>query len=92
MSKILSEAEFAEADMFNETYECPYLSNLAVFDDTAMEWAVVSRVRMDKEGTKAYALALKKTFQNCEEDHPELDQVVHLWELLRIGVMQKSQD
>ena len=44
---------------------------MAVFDDTTMEWAVVSRVRMDKEGTKAYALAFKKTFQNCEEDHPE---------------------
>jgi len=44
---------------------------LAVFDDTTMEWAVVSRARMDKEGTKAYALAFKKTFQKCEEDHPE---------------------
>jgi len=72
MSKLLSEAEFAEADItFNETYEYPYLFNLAVFDDTTMEWAVVSRVRMDKEGTKAYALAFKKTFQKCEEDHPE---------------------
>ena len=26
---------------------------------------------MDKEGTKAYALAFKKTFQKCEKDHPE---------------------
>ena len=69
MSKLLSKAEFAEADItFNETYEYHYLFNLAVFDDITMEWAVVSRVRMDKEGTKAYALALKKTFQKCEED------------------------
>jgi len=67
MSKLLSEAKFTEADItFNETYEYPYLFNLAVFDDTTMEWAVVSRVRMDKEGTKAYALAFKKTFQKCE--------------------------
>ena len=74
MSKLLSKAEFAEADItFNETYEYHYLFNLAVFDDITMEWAVVSRVRMDKEGTKAYALALKKTFQKCEEDHPEFN-------------------
>ena len=74
MSKLLSKAEFAEADItFNETYKYRYLFNLAVFDDTTMEWAVVSRVRMDKEGTKAHALAFKKTFQNCEDDHPEFN-------------------
>lgn len=72
MSRLLSKAEFAEADItFNETFEYKYLFHLAVFDDTTMEWAVVSRVRMDKEGTKAYALAFKKTFQKSEEDHPE---------------------
>ena len=72
MSRLLSKAEFAEADItFNETFEYKYLFHLAVFDDTTMEWAVVSRVRMDKEGTKAYALAFKKTFQKCEEDHPD---------------------
>ena len=61
MSRLLSKAEFAEADItFNETFEYKYLFHLAVFDDTTMEWAVVSRVRMDKEGTKAYALAFKK--------------------------------
>jgi len=37
MSKLLSEAKFAEADItFNEMYEYLYLFNLAVFDDTTM--------------------------------------------------------
>ena len=51
MSKLLSKAEFAEADItFNETFEYKYLFHSAVFDDTTMEWAIVSRVSMDKEG------------------------------------------
>jgi len=49
--------------------------SVAVFDDTAMEWAVVSR---------KHSKNVRKTIQS-------LDQVVHLWELLRIGMMQKSQ-
>ena len=28
---------------------------------------------MDKEGTKAHALAFKKPFQKCEDDHPEFN-------------------
>ena len=35
-------------------------------DDTTMESAVVSRVKMDKEGTKAYALVFKKHFKNVK--------------------------
>jgi len=30
------------------------------------EWSVVTTVRMDKQGTKAYALAFKKTFQKMQ--------------------------
>ena len=44
---------------------------------------------MDKEGTKAYSLALKKIWgRPCILS---LVQQIHFWELLQIGVMQKSQ-
>ena len=49
---------------------------------TTMEWTIVSRVRMDKEGTKAYALAFKKTFQKCEEDHPRFSPADSLLEVV----------
>ena len=43
MSKVLSKAEFIEADItFNETKEYPYLFNVVAFNDTTMEWIVVS--------------------------------------------------
>ena len=45
MSKLLSEAEFAEADITPTKFE---YNHLPVFDDTTMEWTIV---RMDKEGT-----------------------------------------
>ena len=37
-----------------------------------MEWAVVSRVRMDR-GYQGLCISFKKkkTFQKCEEDHPQ---------------------
>ena len=54
-----------------------------------MEWPVVSRVRMDKEGTKAYAL--DSLFKNVRKTIQSLVQQIHFWELLQIGVMQKSQ-
>ena len=48
---------------------------------------------MDKEGTKAYALALKKKkcFKTERKTIHNLVQQIHFWELLQIGVMQKSQ-
>ena len=62
MLRILSKSEFVEADVtFNETREFPYLFNMVAFGDVTMEWAVVSRVRLDKEGAKAHALAFRKT-------------------------------
>ena len=71
MSSILGKAEFVEADItFNESREYPYLFNLVAFEDTTLEWTIVSRVRMDKEGAKAHALAFRKSFQKCEEDFP----------------------
>ena len=59
-----------------------------MFDDTTMEWAIVSRVTMDKESTKAYCISLLK---NVRKSILNLVQQIHFWELLQIGVMQKSQ-
>ena len=57
MSEVLSKAEFIEADItFNETKEYPYLFNVVAFNDTTMEWTVVSRVRMNKQNHEAYCL------------------------------------
>ena len=79
MSSILGKAEFVEADItFNESREYPYLFNLVAFDDTTLEWTIVSRVRMDKEGAKAHALAFRKSFQKCEEDFPTFQPGVSL--------------
>ena len=59
MSEVLSKAEFIEADItFNETKEYPYLFNVVAFNDTTMEWTVVSRVRMNKQNHQAYCLGL----------------------------------
>ena len=53
MSNPLCKAECAEVDLiFDETFEYNYLFLLMTY--TTMELAFVSRVRMDKEGTKAY--------------------------------------
>ena len=50
------DAEFIEAGItFNETKEYPYLFNVVAFNDTTMEWIVVSRVRMNKQDL-AYCL------------------------------------
>ena len=70
MSKVLSKAEFIEADItFNETKEYPYLFNVVAFNDTTMEWIVVSRVRMNKQDHQAYCLGFKNTFQQCASNH-----------------------
>ena len=70
MSEVLSKAEFIEADItFNETKEYPYFFNVVVFNDTTMEWTVVSRVRMNKQGHQAYCLGFKKTFHHCASNH-----------------------
>ena len=74
MSEILAKSEFIEADItYNETKEYPYLFNIAAFDDVTMQWTVVSRVRMDRQGKSAYQLAFKKTFQKCKTDYPSFE-------------------
>ena len=70
MSEILSKAESIEADItYNETKEYPYLFNVAAFNDTTMDWVVVSRVRLTKQDHVAYCLAFSKTFAKCSLDH-----------------------
>jgi len=50
MSKLLSEADFLETDTtYNKNTELIYLFNATVFDDTTMKWAVVARMRANKE-------------------------------------------
>ena len=72
--KVLSTAEFIECDLtYNESIEYRYLFNAVAFNDDTMEWVVVVRVRLDKEGAKGYSLAYKKVFEKCSSDYPELE-------------------
>ena len=58
MSKLLAEADFIETDTtYNENAELQYLFNATVFDYITMHWAVVARMRANKENTKFYATA-----------------------------------
>lgn len=51
---------------YNETQEYPYLFNMVAFNYVTVDWVVVSRVRMNKQGATAYALAYSKTFEKCK--------------------------
>ena len=77
MSEILSKAEFIEADITYETKEYPYLFNTAAFNETIMDWVVVSRVRLTKQDHSAYCLAFSKTFNKCSRPILLLSQVNH---------------
>lgn len=72
--KVLSTAEFIECDLtYNESIEYPYLFNAVAFNDDTMEWVVVARVCLDKEGAKGYGLAYKKMFEKCSTDHSDFE-------------------
>ena len=74
MSELLANSEFIEVDItYNKTMEYPYLFNVVVFDDITMQWTIVSRVRMDKQGKSAYQLAFSKTFAKCRADNPNFE-------------------
>ena len=74
MSQLLANSEFIEADItFNETKEYPYLFNIVAFDEVTMQWTIVSRVRMDKQGQRAHHLAFSKTFAKCKADNPSFE-------------------
>ena len=44
-----------------------------MFDDVTMQWTIVSRIRMDKQGKSAYQLAFSKTFAKCKTDTPNFE-------------------
>ena len=70
MSQLLASSNFIEADItFNETKEF----KVAAFNDTTMQWMVVSRVRLDRQGQVAHKLAFQKTFDKCKQDHPHFE-------------------
>ena len=72
--KVLSTEEFIECDLtYNESIEYPFLFNVVAFNDDTMEWIVVARVRMDKEGAKGYGLAYKKMFDKCSADYSNFE-------------------
>ena len=48
--------------MKNETKEYPYLFNAAAFNETTMDWVVVSRVRLTKQ---CLLFGISKTFNKC---------------------------
>jgi len=70
MSKLLAEADFIETDTtYNENVELTYLFNATVFDYNTMKWAVVARMRGNKESSKFYHLAFKLMFDTCHQEH-----------------------
>ena len=71
MCKLLAEADFLETDTtYNENTELTYLFNATVFDYKTMKWAVVARMRGNKESSEFYRLAFKLMFDTCQQEHP----------------------
>ena len=70
MSKLLSEAEFLETDTtYNENSELMYLFNATVFNYDTMKWAVVARMRGNKEDSGFYKKAFELVFHTCQSYH-----------------------
>ena len=62
-----------QSKLRNETKEYLYLFNVVAFDEVTMQWTIVSRVRMDKQGQRAHQLAFSKTFTKCKADNPSFE-------------------
>ena len=70
MSKLLSEAEFLETDTtYNKNSELMYLFNATVFNYDTMKWAVVARMRGNKEDSGFYKKAFELMFHTCQSYH-----------------------
>lgn len=70
MTKLLSEV--LEADTtYNENADLIYLFNATVFDYTTMKWAVVARMRANKENSDFYKKAFELMFQFCHKEYPQ---------------------
>ena len=73
MCKLLSEAEFLETDTtYNENTELIYLFNATIFDLATMKWAVVARMRGNKESAQFYKVAFTTMFRMCHDRYPNL--------------------
>jgi len=71
MSQLLAGADFVETDTtYNENAELTFLFNATVFDYKTMKWAIVARMRGNKESSEFYRLAFKLMFDTCKRDHP----------------------
>ena len=50
--------------------ELIYLFNATVFDLATMKWAVVARMRANKESAQFYKIAFTTMFHTCHDKHP----------------------
>ena len=72
MCKLLAEADFLETDTTcNENTELTYLFNATVFDYKTMKWAVVTRMKGNKESSEFYQLAFKLMLETCQKEYPD---------------------
>lgn len=66
MATVASEAEFIQCGItYDDLSDYPYLFNAVAFNSVSMEWMVIARVRLNRQTSKAYALAFKKIFAKC---------------------------
>ena len=73
MCKLLAEADFLETDTtYNENTELTYLFNATVFNYKTMKWAVVARMRGNKESSEFYRLAFKLMFDYMSQRTPKI--------------------
>jgi len=74
MCKLLSEAEFVETDTtYGENTELTYLFNATVFDVATMKWAVVARMRANRESAEFYKVAFSIMFRVCSDKYPSFE-------------------
>jgi len=76
MCKLLSEAEFVETDMtyiYGENTDLMCLFNATVFDVATMKWAVVARMRANRESAEFYKVAFSTMFCMCSDKYPSFE-------------------
>jgi len=53
MSKVMAGADFIQVDAtYEESSVLPYLFNATAFDEVAMKWTIIARMRCNKENTR----------------------------------------
>ena len=73
MSKLLSDADFFETDTtYNENTELIFISLMLLYLTmyNTMKWAVVTRIRFNKEDAEFYKNAFTLMFQTCKKNYP----------------------